>query len=275
MRASVRAVDLGLVCIGSGRPYHPHEFVFMTNKDGPYIGPAGTHLTTYVEQLAGLPRLGLQDLLNVDTRCILRNDGSFVGCNGDFATFRFSEQRSVAACNGMVGDLDQHDCFPTGAGKWYSSRVWDAPAGTNLYDGAWHRVAALFRLNSIASGKGVVDGALRYWLDERLVISYDRILYRTAANADLQLNQMLMAPYIGDGSPVRQTMWIDDLRILRDGDGGGEAWPTPSLTSTSSSTPTASPTATMISISTPTMESSMTPTAAPRWMLAVPFVQGR
>jgi hypothetical protein len=80
-------------------------------------------------------------------------------------------------------------------------------------------------MNSIAGGKGVVDGIMRYWLDGRLVITYDHILYRTAVNADQQFNQLLIAPYIGDGSPVAQTMWIDDLRVLRTGDGGGAAGP--------------------------------------------------
>ena len=215
-------VKYGARFVGSGHPYHPHEFLFLTNKDGEYVGPAGTHLTTYVEQLAGVPRLALQDLLNVDTRCILRNDDSFVGCNGDLATFQFTEDRSVASCNGLQGDLDKRDCFPTDATHWYSARVWDAPPANNLYDARWHRVAALFRLNSVAGGKGVVDGAMRYWLDGRLVLSYDHILYRTAANSDMLFNQLLVAPYIGDGSPVRQTMWVDDLRVLRTGDGGGE-----------------------------------------------------
>jgi hypothetical protein len=44
----------------------------------------------------------------------------------------------------------------------------------------------------------------------------------TAANADLLFNQLLIAPYIGDGSPLRQTMWIDDPRVLRDGNGAAD-----------------------------------------------------
>src|SRR3989449_8148514 len=31
--------------VGSGQPYHPHEFLFLTNEDGAYIGPSATHLT--------------------------------------------------------------------------------------------------------------------------------------------------------------------------------------------------------------------------------------
>jgi hypothetical protein len=212
-------VRYGAGFVGSGRPYHPHEFNILTNKDGPYIGPAGTHLTTYVEQLAGVPRLALQDMLNVDLGCILRNDDSIVGCNGDFATYEFTENRSVASCNGLQGDVDKRDCFQSDATHWYSARAWDAPSSTNLYDDRWHLVAALFRMNSISGGVGQVDGALRYWMDGELVLSSDRILFRTDQNADMMFNQLLIAPYIGDGSPVEQTMWIDDMRLLVNGDG--------------------------------------------------------
>ena len=32
----------------------------------------------------------------------------------------------------------------------------------------------------------------------------------------MKFNQLLVAPYIGDGSPVDQTMWVDDLRVGTD-----------------------------------------------------------
>src|SRR6185436_8496564 len=35
--------------VGSGKPYHPHEFMFLTNADDDYVGPSRTHLTAYVE----------------------------------------------------------------------------------------------------------------------------------------------------------------------------------------------------------------------------------
>ena len=36
---------------------------------------------------------------------------------------------------------------------------------------------------------------------------------RTGENPDMKFNQFLIAPYIGDGSPVEQTMWIDNLTV--------------------------------------------------------------
>jgi len=35
--------------VGSQQRYHPHEFNFTTTEDHKYIGPAYTHLTTYIE----------------------------------------------------------------------------------------------------------------------------------------------------------------------------------------------------------------------------------
>ena len=33
------------------------------------------------------------------------------------------------------------------------------------------------------------------------------------ANAAMQFNQLVIAPYIGDGSPVTQSLWIDSLTV--------------------------------------------------------------
>lgn len=205
--------------VGSGRAYHPHEFHFVTDQDSMYVGPAATHLTLYVESPRGYPMLALQDSLNVDPMCITRNDGSFVGCNGNLATYMFTERRSVAACNGIVGDLDGRDCFSTGASSWYSSRSWtsrtqafsDAPG--RYYKSDWHFVEAYFRLNTVAGGVGRPDGAIRYWFDGELMISSDHILFRTGQFPTMQFNQFLSLPYIGDGSPITQTMWVDDLTV--------------------------------------------------------------
>lgn len=204
--------------VGSGKAYHPHEFNVVTDADDKYIGPGTTHLTLYIEQVGGRPLLALQDSLNVDLGCVLLNDGSFVGCNGSFTGYAFSEKRSVCACNGIVGDLDRKDCFKAGAG-YYSARMWDAPdvyfkdqAGP-YYKGDWHLVEAYFEMNSISGGKGVPDGKIRYWYDGTLLISSDKILMRTGDHPTQKFNQFLFGNHIGDGSPVDQTMWVDKLVV--------------------------------------------------------------
>lgn len=204
--------------VGSGQPYHPHEFHFVTNEDDDYVGPAATHLTTYIEDVAGVPRLAIQDALNVDTNCILRNDDSFVGCDGDFDTYMFTEMRSAAACNGLLGALDGRDCFDIGDGTWYSARFWDSDiqvfADAPPYDKTeWHNVQVYFQLNTIDGGVANVDGQVKYWYDGELVIDHDDVLLRTGVHDTMAFDQFLMLPYIGDGSPVDQTFWVDDLRV--------------------------------------------------------------
>src|SRR6185436_3864566 len=40
---------------------------------------------------------------------------------------------------------------------------------------------------------------------------------RTGQHPTMMFVQFLVAPYIGDGSPVDQTMWVDDLLVGRPG----------------------------------------------------------
>ena len=197
--------------IGSGKPYHPHEFHFLTNKDHQWIGPARTHLTMYIEQIDLTPVIALQDSRNVDDNCILLNNDNFVGCDGDFDSYEFSEARSVASCNGLEGEVDQRDCFREWWG-WYSARRWHAEEKA-FTPGEWHFVEALIRMNDIVDGKGVANGSIRFWVDGKSHVSSDNILVRTAVNEDMVFDKFLFAPWIGDGSPVEQYMWIGNITI--------------------------------------------------------------
>jgi len=188
---------------GSGKSYHPHEFHVLTTADNDYIGPSATHLTTYIEhawRAGGVPRLAITDALNIDTTQV----------NKDLT--RSTERRAVAGCNGGPGT-----CYRQAG--WRNGVTWDARAPAFLPEGGagsatrWHRVEVEFRLNSIRDGKGQADGVARYWVDGNLVIDQRDVLFRTAAQPDLRFNQFVIAPYIGDGSPVEQTMWVDDLVV--------------------------------------------------------------
>jgi hypothetical protein len=74
---------------GSNKPYHPHEFHFITIENGIYVGPAWTHLTTYIEQNEGEPLLAIQDGENIDESNIgvdltgITEERAVAGCNGD------------------------------------------------------------------------------------------------------------------------------------------------------------------------------------------------
>ncbi len=195
--------------VGSGQPYHPHEFLFLTNEDDAYIGPSATHLTTYVEhsyQNGGIPVLQLQDGLNIDQTRILQD------------LTALTESRAAAGCNGNA-DGYATGCYNSGGGVFDNEKKFAAAQPSFLpdpgpgYKGDWHLVEAYFQLNSIQSGKGVPDGIVRYWFDGQLVIEHTNVLLRTGAHANMKFNQFMIAPYIGDGSPVDQTMWVDDLTV--------------------------------------------------------------
>lgn len=191
--------------VGSQRTYHPHEFHFLTNLDGDWSGLSFTRLTAYIEQNGGTPLMGIQDGANVDQ--------SRVGQNLTTVT----ENRGVAGCNGS-SDGYPDNCYLGGSGyvnekKWKAaSRLFGDTPGP-YYKNDWHLVEAYIKLNTISGGKGVNDGVVQYWFDGQLVIDRRNVLLRTGANATMKFNQFIIAPYIGDGSPVTQSMWVDNLTV--------------------------------------------------------------
>ncbi|HYT71567.1 MAG TPA: Ig-like domain-containing protein, partial [Gemmatimonadales bacterium] len=209
--------------VGSGRSYHPHEFLFLTNENDVYSGLSFTHLTAYVEhsyQNGGIPVLQLQDGQNVD------QSGIGVDLSG------VTESRAAAGCNGNA-DGYATNCYNQGDGKYTNEKKFSAGQPSFMpnpgpgYKGDWHFVEAYFKLNAIQSGKGVANGIVRYWFDGRLVIERTNVLMRTGAHAGMKFNQLAVAPWIGDGSPVDQTMWADNLTVATDRVAGWGTVPAP------------------------------------------------
>lgn len=191
---------------GSNKPYHPHEIYLLTNEDGEWVGPAYTHLTAYIEQNEGQPLLTIQDGKNIDQKKI----------NMDLSGK--TENRAVAGCNGNTDGTGKTQCYRVGRvyfnGKtWRADRIYFTDVPGNSYKNNWHLIEAFFKLNTILDGKGITDGVVKYWFDGDLLISHENILLRTGVHPKMMFNQLLIAPYIGDGSPVEQTMWIDNLTV--------------------------------------------------------------
>lgn len=196
--------------VGSGHTYHPHELYFLTTEDDAYVGPSSTHLTAYVEENAradgGYGVLQVQDAKNIDVGH-LRQD--LTGA---------TENRAIAGCNGNTDGMGT-DCYSS-AGAWYNGKWWlsarpaflDAPGSG--YKGDWHKIEAFFQLNTIVNGIGQRDGVAQYWVDGQLEIDRHDLMFRTGAHPTMQFNQLLIGPYIGDGSPVAQALWIDELAIM-------------------------------------------------------------
>ncbi len=191
---------------GSNRNYHPHEFLLLTNIDSNYWGPSESHLTVYIEQNEGTPLLQIQDVLNIDqTR---------VGENLTTVT----ENRAVAGCNGDSDGYGDGDCYSYGSYSrnvkmWRASSVYFQDTPGAYYKNDWHHVEAYFKLNSISNGIGIADGVIRYWYDGQLVMDHNNVMMRTGQYPNMMFNQFQMLPWIGDGSPVEQTMWVDNLVV--------------------------------------------------------------
>lgn len=194
--------------VGSGQNYHPHEFQMVTDQDADFVGPSTTNLTVYVEenyQNGGRPQLSMTDVSNIDVTKL----------NVDLTNV--TEQRASAGCNGSA-DGYVGDCYQLGS-EWRNEKIWRATQPSFLpnpgpgYKGDWNLVEVYYQLNSIANGKGQKDGVAQYWFNGQLIIDHHDIVFRTAIHPTMKFNQFIIAPYIGDGSPVAQSMWVDDLVI--------------------------------------------------------------
>lgn len=158
------------------KPYHPHLIQFMTTENAPYHGPAGSHLTVYVEPWNGRLRLATQDIQNRDQPHGLTQGPLRGGYNGKM--------------------FDSQDVLFT--------------------DDQWHCVEAEFRLNSLdlAADKPNADGVVRGWFDGKLVVERTDVILRSTDFPQMKFNQFLLLPYFGPKLlPKSQTLWIDELTV--------------------------------------------------------------
>ena len=99
---------------------------------------------------------------------------------------------------------------------------------TDIEVNRWYRVEAFFKLNTMTGSSGNSDGIIKYWLDGELLVDVDDALFRDGSNnTDMMINQLIFQPYMGNGSPVTQTMWVDDLIVGTENPDAGGAIPNP------------------------------------------------
>jgi hypothetical protein len=160
----------------TGRGYHPHLIQFMTTENGPYHGPAGSHLTVYVEPWEGRLRLAAQDIQNKDQPHGLTQGPLRGGFNGQM--------------------FDSTEALFT--------------------DDRWHCIEAMFQLNTLdlKADKPNPDGIVRAWFDGELVVDRTNVVLRSTDFPKMKFNQFLLKPYFGPGLlPHAQTLWIDELAV--------------------------------------------------------------
>lgn len=206
--------------VGSGQGYHPHEFYFLTNLNGDYDGLAFDYLTLYLEShwsssSSGVMQVGFQDGQNIDQS---RRGQNLIGV---------TENRAVAGCNGSPSGY-AGDCYNRGDGVYVNGVfLGTSQVFTSANKSNWNHVEAYYRLNSISNGIGQADGIIRVWFNNSLVFERTNAILRTGQRSTMKLNQFIFAPWIGDGSPVTQTMWIDDLVVASERPGSGSALAAP------------------------------------------------
>jgi len=197
--------------VGSRQLYHPHEFQILSDLDADYTALANSWMEAYIEQNyqnGGIPRLSIQD-----SRAINTSYGA-----PPINLIGVTENRSIGGCNGLSETYVVASCFSFP--PWYNDKeisapqVWFKPAPGPGYKGNWNHVEAYFQINSIVGGIGQADGVAQYWFNGTLVIDRHDVMFRTGARPTIKFHQFVMAPYIGDGSPVTQTMWIDNLLVM-------------------------------------------------------------
>ena len=196
--------------VGSAHTYHPHEFLVLSDLDGDFDGPSNNWMTTYVEQNyqnGGIPRVQLQD-----NKAINSSLGT-----PPFSLVGTTENRSVDGCNGVVEANVVTTCF--NMPPWYNDKEFSAgqvafqPTAGAGYKGNWNHVEAYFQINSITGGIGQADGVVQYWFNGTLMIDRHDVLFRTGARPSINFHQFIIAPWIGDGSPADQYMWVDNLTV--------------------------------------------------------------
>lgn len=192
--------------VGSGVSYHPHEFYFLTNLNDPYEGLSFDYLTMYLEShwsssSSGTMQVGFQDGQNIDQARIGQN---LIGV---------TENRAVAGCNGSPSGYSGV-CYDRGDGSYVNGVILSSSAVfTSGNKNNWNNIESYYQLNSIVNGIGQSDGIIRLWVNGILVFERTDAILRTGYRPTMKINQLILGPYIGDGSPVTQTMWIDDLVV--------------------------------------------------------------
>jgi hypothetical protein len=195
--------------IGSGQSYHPHMFQLLTTADDHWIGPSRTHLTLDAEliydanQGGSRVNLALQDALNIDTTRL------YVDLTN------VTEQRAIGGYNGHPEPGFIWNEYDAGGGTYMNGKELrpSVIVMTDATKSSWHHVETYWQMNTISGGKGQPDGIVQTWFDGVLVADRRDVYFRTNANPTMQFRTFLLGPYIGNGSPVDQYMWIDDVVI--------------------------------------------------------------
>ncbi|TAJ98443.1 MAG: hypothetical protein EPO39_18255 [Candidatus Manganitrophaceae bacterium] len=212
--------------IGTGTNSGPHEFYIITTRESNFEGLSYNYLDFYIQQTVGTDGGGVPAIQIQDGKMI---DITKIGTN----LIGVTENRAVAGCNGVGntggvsvnGVFGGSNCFrmdTPNPGDYWNQYLWLANGSYfkaqqgPYYKNDWHFIEVFAQLNTISNGIGQNDGIVKYWYDGNLLINVNNAIMRTGASPTMQFNQFVIGPYLGNGSTVNQSMWIDELTVASD-----------------------------------------------------------
>ena len=210
MKFDMKLGTSGTTWQGSGETYHPHFIHLLTDsEEDDYAGLADNYLTFYFEPHVFVPWILLQDGERIDQN------------NLGVDLLGGSAGHAIAGGNGnqTQAGVDETDYYDFGGGDYTNAHVWKS-AASDFSNDTWHTVEVYVVMNSVDSTPNA-DGIIRCWVDGNLVIDKTNVYLRTAQYSDQKFNQFVLAPYIGDGSPIAQDAWIDNLVVANMPEPGG------------------------------------------------------
>ncbi|MBI5548767.1 MAG: hypothetical protein HY901_33210 [Deltaproteobacteria bacterium] len=182
-----------------------HEILLLTDQNDAWSNLAFTRLTAYVESwgtpgqsVPVTPHVSFQDGQNIDQ--------SRIGVD----LTQVTEARAACGCNGLLDGLSA-SCYDSGTGVYWNGKSLAGGAALSL--GQWRHVEVFIKLNSVINGKGVADGTVTYWLDGQQLFSSNKVSMRTGQWPNMKFNQFVIAPWMGNGSPRTQNLWLDKLEV--------------------------------------------------------------
>ena len=202
---------------GSGSWMHSHFMHFLSDKDftANQYGPlAHNWLNVYIEH-----RTDTSSPYNVYTGLAIQDSKRINTSEGSIPNnlTEVTENRATTHCNGCMSegqDCGTHtDCYQSG-GTWYTGFIWMLSGANHIIPkNQWVKREYYFKMNSIVGGAGIPDGIMRIWINNQLSFESESIVFRTGEDPTMAFRQFIFAPFIGGGSPITQTMYVDELAI--------------------------------------------------------------
>ena len=122
-----------------------------------------------------------------------------------------TENRSTGYCNQPIpSGFTLGACYADTT--YYSGAVLTA-SSASIAKGQWVQVDTYLQMNTIVGGIGQQDGVMQMWVDGSLIMDQHNVQFKTNQNPTLAFRQIVLAPWIGDGAPIAEDMWIDELQV--------------------------------------------------------------